>query len=68
MKGQDIYSLVRSDPLTEIAPENKNDTNSRNRYNVLTACTDNMYTNILVIYNVIEIYLIIYQQDICRLA
>ena len=39
MKSQDIYSLVRRDPATGIVPHNKGNANSKNRYNILTACT-----------------------------
>ena len=39
MKDQDIYSLVRRDPITGIVPYNKGKANSKNRWNILCAVT-----------------------------
>ena len=39
MNGQDIYIIVRRDPLTGIIPENKGGANNINIYSMLTVCT-----------------------------
>ena len=39
MKEQDLFSLVRRDPITGIVPTNKGKANSKNRWNILSAIT-----------------------------